>query len=65
MEDFEQGLNSILMDSMEILEVDVSFDASDTITYSVCAGFLHVVITISDSSKPRLASSIDSYKLWW
>ena len=38
MEDFEPGLDSILMDSIETHELDVSFDESDTIEY--LQGFL-------------------------
>ena len=59
-----QGLDSILTDSIEITELDTSLDEPDAITSSVFSGFLHSVSTISDTSKPQLASSIRSYKLW-
>ena len=62
--DFEQGLDSILTDSLETLDLDTSLQESDAITSSVSSGFLHSVSTISDSSKPQLAPSIRTHKLW-
>ena len=62
--DFEQGLDSILTDSLKTLELDTSFDEPDVITSSVSSGFLHLVSTLSDNSKPQLASSICTHKLW-
>ena len=63
--DFEQGLDSILTDSLETLELDTSLDESDAITSSsVSSGFLCLVSTLSDNSKPQLASSIHTRKLW-
>ena len=49
--DFEQGLDSIHADSIETPELDMSLDARDAITSSVSSGFLHLVSTISDTSK--------------
>ena len=41
--DFEQGLDSILTDSLETLELNTSLDEPDIITSSVSSGFLHSV----------------------
>ena len=41
--DFEQGLDSILTDSLETPELDTSLDDPDIITSSVSSGFLHSV----------------------
>ena len=54
----EQGLDSILTDSLETLELDTSLDEPDVITSSVSSGFLCSVSTLSDNSKPQLAPSI-------
>ena len=62
--DFKQGLDSILTDSIETPELDTSLDDPDAVTPSVSSGFLHLVSTISDNSKPHLAPSIRSHKLW-
>ena len=40
MADFEQGLDSILTDSLEKQELDASLDETDGITSSVSSGFL-------------------------
>ena len=56
--DFEQGLDSILTDSLETLELDTSLDETDVITSSVSSGFFHLVSTLSDNSKLQLAPSI-------
>ena len=64
MADFEQGLDSILTHSLETPELDTSLDEPDAIISSVSSGFLHLVITLSDNSKPQLAPSITSHKLW-
>ena len=56
--DFEQGLDSILTDSLKTLELDTSLDEPDIITSSVSSGFLHLVSTLSDNSKPQLVPSI-------
>ena len=61
--DFEQGLDSIPTDSLETLELDTSLEEPDAITSSVSTGFLHLVSTLSDNSKPQLASSICTHKL--
>ena len=63
MADFEQGLDSILTDSLETPELDASLDEPDAIPSSVYSGFLHSVSTLSDNSKPQLAPSIRSHKL--
>ena len=48
--DFEQGLDSILTDSLETVEMDTSLDKPDVITSSVSSGFLCSVSTLSDNS---------------
>ena len=62
--DFEQVLDSILTNSIESPELDTSLDEPDAITSSVSSGFLHLVNTISDNSKPQLVPRIRSCKLW-
>ena len=62
--DFEQGLDSILTDSLKTLELDTSLDEPDVITSSVSSGFLPLVSTLSDNFKPLLAPSICTHKLW-
>ena len=62
--DLEQGLDSILIDSLETLELDTSLEDPDAITSSVSSGFLHLVSTLSDNSKLQLAPSICTHKLW-
>ena len=63
--DFKQGLDSILTDSLETPELDTSLKEPDAITSSsVSSGFLHSVSTLSDNSKPQLAPSIRTRKLW-
>ena len=64
MGDFEQGLDSILTNSLETPELDTSLDEPDAITSSISSGFLHLVSTLSDNSKPQLAPSIRFCKLW-
>ena len=64
MADFEQGLDSILTNSLETPELDASLDEPDAIPSSVYSGFLHLVSTLSDNSKLQLAPSIRSCKLW-
>ena len=62
--DFEQGLHSILIDSLETPELDTSLDEPDAIKSSISSGFLCSVSNLSDNSKPQLAPSIRTYKLW-
>ena len=62
--DFEQGLDSILTDSLETPELDTSLEEPDAITSSVSSGFLYSVSTLSDNSKLQLAPSIHTCKLW-
>ena len=63
--DFEQGLDSILTDSLETLELDISLDEPDAVTSSSLSSvFLHFVSTLSDNSKLQLAPSIHTHKLW-
>ena len=64
MADFEQGLDSILSDSLETPELDVSLDKPDAIPCSVSSGFLCLVSSPSDNSKLQLAPIIRSHKLW-
>ena len=54
--DFEQGLDSILTDSLETPDLDTSMQESDAVTSSVSSGLLHLVSTISDNSKPQACS---------
>ena len=53
---FEQGLDSILTDSIKTPELETSLDEPDAITSSVSSGFLCLVSTISDTSKPTACS---------
>ena len=62
--DFEQGLDSILTDSLKTLELHTSLEKPDAITSSVSSGFLHSVSILSDNSKLQLAPSIHTHKLW-
>ena len=62
--DFEQGLDSVLTDSLETLELDISLEEPDAITSSVSSGFCYSVSTLSDNSKLQLAPSIHTCKLW-
>ena len=43
MADFEQGLDSILTNSLETPELDASLDKPDAVPSSVSSGFLHLV----------------------
>ena len=63
-EDFENDLDSILMDSIGTPELDASPEEADAIPSSVFSGFLHSVCTISDTSRLQLAPSIRSHMLW-
>ena len=54
----------ILTDSLETPELDTSLEEPDAITSSVSSGFLCSVSTLSDNSKPQLAPSIHTRKLW-
>ena len=62
--DFEQGLDSILTDSLQTPELDTSLEEPDAFTSSVPSGFLYMVNILSDNSKPQLAPSICTHKLW-
>ena len=62
--DFEQGLDSILTDSLKTLVLDTSLDEPDVITSSISSGFLHSVSTLCDNSKLPLAPSIQTHKMW-
>ena len=64
MADFEQGVNSILTNSVETLGLDASLKKPDIVLLLVSSGFLHSIITISYTSKPQLASSIKSHWFW-
>ena len=48
--DVEQGLDSILTDSIETPELDTSMDEPDAVISSVSSWFLHLVSTISDNN---------------
>ena len=60
---FEQGMDSILTDSIEALKLDTSLDEPDVITSSVPSGFLHLVSTVFDTSKLQFVPSVMSHKL--
>ena len=62
--DQAQGLDSMLIDSVNIPELDVSLDEADAFPSSFSSGFLHSVSTVSDTSRPQLAPSIKSHMLW-
>ena len=62
--DFQQGLDSILTDSIKTPELDTFLDVPDSVTSSVPSGFLLLFSTISNTSKLQLAPSIRSCKLW-
>ena len=62
---FEQGLDSILNNSLETPELDTSLDGPDAITFSDSSGFLSLVRTLCGTSKLQLAPSIRSCKLWY
>ena len=49
--DIQQGLDSILTDSIRTPELDVTLDDPDAITSSVSSRFLCLIRTISDTSK--------------
>ena len=63
-DDFKQGLDSILTDSLKTPELDTSLEEPDAITSSVSSGFLYLVSTLSDNSKLQLAPTIQTHKLW-
>ena len=63
--DFKPGLDSIVTDSLRTSELDTSLEEPDAITSSsVSSGFLQLVSTLSDNSKPQLAPSTCTHKLW-
>ena len=62
---FKQGLDSILTDSLETPELDISLEEPDAVkSFSVFSGFLCSVCTLSDNSKLQLAPSIHTHELW-
>ena len=62
--DFEKGLDSILINSLETPELDTSLDEHDAITSPDFSGYPCLVSYLSDNSKPQLAPSIRSCKYW-
>ena len=62
-EDFEHGLDSILMDSVETPELDSSFDEGDTGPLSASSGFLHFLGTLLklQNHSLLLASNVKNY----
>ena len=62
--DFEHGLASILIDSINTAELDVSLDETYIILSSVSSSFIHLDSTVSDTSNQQLAPSIKSCMLW-
>ena len=63
MDDFEQGLNFIFMDSTEIPELAVSSVESHIFTFLASLEFSNSVNTILVSYKPKLASSNKDYNV--
>ena len=61
-EDFECDLDSVLTSTIDTPELDASLHEADAVPPSVSSGFLHLVSTISDVSRPQLATSIKSCK---
>ena len=74
----EQGLDSILTDSLETPDLDTSLQESDAITSSVSSGFLHSVSTISEfqastppdnislnSANRKVDQSLSVFRLVW
>ena len=61
---FEHGLDSVPTGTINTSELDVSFDEADTIPSSVSSWFLCSISNISDHSRPHLAPSMNSCKLW-
>ena len=59
--DFEQGLDSILTDSIETLELDTSLDEPYVITSSVSSGFPCSISTVLDKFKTQLVPNIKSH----
>ena len=50
--------------SVDPIKLDASFDDPDDVASSLSSGFLHLVSTLSDTSKLQVAPSIKSDKLW-
>ena len=48
---FEHGQDSVLTDSVDTPELDASFNEADAMSSSVSLGFLHLVSTVSDTSR--------------
>ena len=65
LQDFEHGLDFILTDSTDMPELNVSSDDTDAMPFSASSGHPCSVISISDNSRPHLAPSIRSHKLWF
>ena len=49
--DFEHGLDSILLDSVDTPELEASFNEADAIPFSVSSEFPCLVSTFSDNSR--------------
>ena len=62
--DFEHGLVSIVTDCINTPELDASFYEAHVMPPSLHSEFLHLISTICDNSRPQLAPSIKSGKLW-
>ena len=63
--DFEQGLDSIIIDSTETPELNTSFDELDVTTSSDSSGFLYLVHIVSYTSKWQPTPGIKFCKLWY
>ena len=59
-QDFQHGLNYILIDSIKTPGLDISFDEFDTVDSSVSSGLLYMLSHLPDSSKIQLGLSIKS-----
>ena len=62
--DFEHGLDSALMNSVDTPELEVSSVEADAIPISVSSAFLCLVNTHSDNYKLQPAFSIKCHTLW-
>ena len=62
-EDFGHGMDSILMDTFKMPELDACLDEADAIPSSVSWDFLCSVSVVFDTSRLQLAPNITSHKV--